>query len=376
MRMALIHDWLTGMRGGEKVLEVMCEIWPDADLFTLLHVPGKLSPAIERLNIRTSFIQRLPKAAEWYRNYLPLMPTAIEQFDLREYDLVLSTSHCVAKGVITQPRTCHISYIHTPMRYVWELFEEYFGPDRVGRMKRAAIGVFANYLRMWDVASADRVDSFIANSHHVARRIAKHYRRDAVVIHPPVDTARFSPGKVDDYYLVVSALAPYKRIDLAVAACARLNRRLLVVGTGQDQERLKKTAGSGVEFLGWQSDEQVVELYRHCRAFLFPGEEDFGITPVEAQASGRPVIAFGKGGALETVRGLDQPDPTGVFFREQTVDGMVAAIREYEDREASFSPERIRQHALGFDREVFRSRLREFVERTYTDYQPRRGLAR
>ncbi len=373
MRVALVHDWLTGMRGGEKVLEVMCELWPAADLYTLLYVPGQLSPAIERMNIRTSFIQHMPRAARWYRNYLPLMPTAIEQFDLREYDLVISSSHCVAKGVITQPRTCHISYIHTPMRYVWELFEEYFGPQRAGRVKRAIIGVFANYLRLWDVASAQRVDSFVANSRHVARRIAKHYHREAQVIYPPVDTARFSPGEAGDYYLVVSALAPYKRIDLAIAACAKMGRRLVVAGSGQDAERLKKAAGPQVEFLGWQSDEQLAGLYRHCRAFLFPGEEDFGITPVEAQASGRPVIAFGKGGALETVCGLDQESPTGVFFGEQTVDSLTAAIREFEERESSFSPDRIREHALRFDREVFRRELQEYVARVYAEYQIDRG---
>jgi glycosyltransferase involved in cell wall biosynthesis len=365
MKVALVHDWLTGMRGGEKVLDEMCAVWPDADLYALLYVPGKLSPAIERRRIVTSFIQRLPKAADWYRNYLPLMPTAIERFDLRGYDLVLSTSHCVAKGVVTPPHVCHISYLHTPMRYVWDLFEDYFSKERVGRWKRLVISFFANYLRAWDVVSAARVDDFVANSAHVARRIAKYYRRSATVIHPPVDTARFSIGKPEDFYLVVSALAPYKRLDLAVQACAQLGRKLKVVGAGQDDRRLREVGGPHVEFLGWQDDAAVTELFRKCRAFLFPGEEDFGITPVEAQASGRPVIAFGKGGALETVRGLDQPQPTGVFFARQTADEVAAAIRTFEENEARFDPTATRQHALAFDRAAFREKIKSHVEATY-----------
>lgn len=371
MKIALVHDWLTGMRGGEKVLEAMCEVWPDADLFTLLHVPGKLSPIIENRRITTSFIQKLPRAAAWYRNYLPLMPTAIEQFNLHGYDLVLSTSHCVAKGVITPPATCHISYLHTPMRYVWDLFDDYFGPGRVGRLKRLAISFFANYLRMWDVASATRVDDFLANSGHVAKRIRKYYRREATVIHPPVDTARFSIGQPENYYLCLSAMAPYKRLDLAVQACAKLGRKLKVVGTGQDADRLRQLGGPTVEFLGWQDDRAIDELYRGCRAFLFPGEEDFGITPLEAQASGRPVIAFAKGGALETVVGLESPQPTGVFFAEQTQAAMEEAILSFEQNQDRFDPEATRRHALGFDREVFRRRIKEHVESVYAKYRGR-----
>jgi len=371
LKIALVHDWLTGMRGGEKVLEAMCEVWPDADLYTLLYLPGKLSPIIEKRRIFTSFINRLPRAAAWYRNYLPLMPYAIEQFDLRGYDLVLSTSHCVAKGVLTPPGTLHLSYLHTPMRYVWDLFEDYFGPDRVGPLKRAIISFFANRLRVWDVASAARVDAFLCNSAYVARRIAKYYRREATVINPPVDTARFAIGAPEDFYLIVSALAPYKRVDLAVQACAKLGRKLKIVGTGQDDARLRKLAGPSVEFLGWQDDAAVADLYRKCRAFLFPGEEDFGITPLEAQASGRPVIAFAKGGALETVRGLDGPNPTGVFFARQTVDDMAQAIRAFEENEARLAPAAIREHALGFDRAVFREKIKAHVEQAYEAF--RRG---
>jgi glycosyltransferase involved in cell wall biosynthesis len=371
VKIALVHDWLTGMRGGEKVLEAMCEVWPEADLYTLLHVRGKLSPIIENRRIVTSFIQRLPKAADWYRNYLPLMPYAIEQFDLRGYDLVLSTSHCVAKGVITPPDTLHVSYLHTPMRYVWDLFEDYFGPARAGRVKRAIIGWFAHRLRIWDVASATRVDDYVCNSAHVARRIAKFYRREATVIHPPVDTARFSIGTPEDFYLVVSALAPYKRIDLAVQACAKLGRKLKVVGTGQDFDRLRQLAGPNIELLGWQDGATLEDLYRRCRAFLFPGEEDFGITPLEAQASGRPVIAFAKGGALETVRGLERDHPTGVFFAEQTADDLARAVQLFEEKETAFAPAKIREHALGFDRAIFREQIKKHVEEAYDAYRAR-----
>ncbi len=369
MKVALVHDWLTGMRGGEKVLEVMCEVWPEADIYTLLHVKGALSPTIEGRRIHTSFIQKLPRAAKWYRNYLPLMPTAIEQFDLRGYDLVLSTSHCVAKGVITAPSTCHVSYLHTPMRYVWDLFEDYFSVQRVGRLKRMVISFFASYLRTWDVASSTRVDQYLCNSSHVAKRIAKYYRRDAVVVHPPVDTQRFTIDEPEDFFLCVSALAPYKRIDLAVQACAKLGRKLKIVGTGQDAQRLKPLAGGHVEFLGWQDDATIDELYRKCRAFIFPGEEDFGITLVEAQASGRPVIAFGKGGALETVRGLDAEHPTGVFFAEQSVDSLVDALKAFEEHEDRFDPLMIQKHAKAFDREVFRRKIKEQVEAAYRRYQ-------
>ena len=377
---ALVHDWLTGMRGGEKVLEAMCEIWPDADVYTLLHIPGKLSPAIEAMNIRTSFIQNLPLAASKYRNYLPLFPTAIEGFDLREYDLVLSTSHCVAKGVITAPHTCHISYLHTPMRYVWDLYDDYFGPQRVRSVvKRALIRLFAGYLRLWDAASANRVDLYLCNSGFVAKRIAKYYRREATVINPPVDVERYRPGdKVGDYYLIVSAMAPYKRLDLAVEAAARKGFKLKVVGIGEDMKVLQSMAGSKVEFLGWRSGEELTKLYRGCKAFLFPGQEDFGITPVESQACGRPVIAYASGGALETVRGVFpgeeiRPDVTGVFFRRQTVESLVEAVEFYEANADSFDPVRLHEHALGFGKDVFKQKIKDFVESEFAKYKGGNG---
>ena len=356
---ALVHDWLTGMRGGEKVLEVFCEMFPDAPLYTLLHIPGSVSPLIERRRIETTFVQQMPRVATKYRNYLPLFPTAIESFNFAGYDLILSSSHCVAKGVIPHPGTTHISYVHTPMRYVYEMYDQYFGPQQMGRLKRCVIPFFANYLRMWDVATTDRVDHYVANSENVRRRIQRHYRRDASVIWAPVDTQRLTLSeKSDDYYLVVSALAPYKRVDLAITAAAKLGRRLVVVGTGPERAALEKLAGPNVKFLGWQSDDQVRDWYAGCRALLFPGEEDFGIVPLEAQACGKPVIAFGRGGALETV--VD--GQTGVFFAEQTADALAAAMTHLEQEPHHFVPGTIREHALKFDRAVFKQRMEAFIK--------------
>ena len=391
MRVALVHDWLTGMRGGEKCLEGFCEIFPDADIYTLLYVPGMLSKTIESHRIHTSFIQRMPRAKKAYRNYLPLFPTAIEQFDLREYDLVLSSSHCVAKGVITEPKTCHFSYIHTPMRYVWEMYHDYFGPDKMGWMRRKIIPMAANYLRLWDVASAGRVDDFIANSRHVANRIMKHYHRQAEVINPPVDTGLFElSDKCEDFFLVVSALTPYKRIDLAIEACNKLGRRLVVVGIGDQMEYLKSIAGPTIEFHGWLSDAEVRDLYQQCRAFIFPQEEDFGITPLEAQSCGKPVIAYGKGGSLETVVGIFAGNDTpigplpeidgseqfmsGIFFKDQTVESLIGAISAFENIEGQFVPERIRQYALRFDRERFKERVSEYLKTRYALFRENIGM--
>ena len=354
--MALVHDWLTGMRGGEKCLEVLCELLPGATLFTLLHRPGSVSPAIERHPIRTSFVQRLPFAATRYRHYLPLFPRAIERFDLRGYRLIVSSSHCVAKGVIPPAGALHLCYCHTPMRYVWDLFDDYFAVERVGWLRHAVIRHFARRLRRWDRATADRVHHFIANSRHVAQRIERCYGRQAEVIYPPVDTAFFAAAeKNDGYFLVVSALAPYKRVDLAVEAFNRLGLRLLIVGSGPEAGRLQARAKKNVEFLGWQSDAQLRHLYAGCRALIFPGVEDFGIVPVEAMASGKPVIAFARGGALETVL----PGVSGLLFPEQTVESLVDAARRFD--EGRFAPQTIRAHALRFDRENYRRRMKQFI---------------
>ncbi len=367
-KVALVHDWLNGMRGGEKCLEVLCEIFPEAHLYTLFHQKGKLSPTIEAMDIRSSWLRRMPMVYGKYRYYLPLMPRAIESLDLRDYDLVFSLSHCVAKGVCPREGAVHLCYCFTPMRYVWDMYEQYFGKGR-GGLAAKVMPFFAGRLRRWDVTASDRVSRFIAISEHVRKRIGRCYSRDADLIYPPVDCEKFHPSsKVGDYYLIVSAFAPYKRIDIAVEAFRRSGRPLKIVGSGQNEADLRAMSADNIEFLGWRPDEELVELYSGCRAFIFPGEEDFGITPLEAQACGRPVIAYGKGGALETVVAPDDFDgrrPTGLFFDEQTSEALNAAIEEFE-REDIFDSQVARENALLFDRAVFKTRIQDYI-RNYLD---------
>ena len=358
------------MRGGERCLEVFSELFPDADLFTLLHVPGSVSPVIEGRRITTSFIQRIPGAAGRYRSLLPLFPFAIERFDLRGYDLVLSSSHCVAKGVRVPNGALHLCYCFTPMRYVWDLYDDYFG-ERASRAVRLLMPPVASALRRWDRATAARVHHFIAISRFVAERISRCYGRQAEVIYPPVDLQRFRLSEeAGDFYLVVSALTPYKRIDLAVEAANRLGIRLVVVGTGQEERRLRALAGGTVEFLGWRSDQEVAELYGRCRALLFPGMEDFGIAPLEAMASGRPVVAFGRGGVQETVVPWEpgNDSATGFFFFEQTVDALMDAIRRFEANAQRLSPKALRAHAEAFDRPLFKERIAACVARRWEEF--------
>ena len=327
MRVALVHDWLTGMRGGEKVLEAFAERFPEAPIYTIVHRPGSVSASIERHPIHTSFVQGLPGGSTSYQRYLPLMPAAIERFDLRGYDLVLSTSHCVAKGARVHPGTLHLCYCHTPMRYVWPAYEEYFGEGRVGAPASWFMPLLASWLRTWDVASLPRVDSFAANSAHVAARIGRWYGRHARVIHPWVDTETFRPpvgSRRAPYDLILSALVPYKRIDVALEAYRDRPEELVIAGTGVERDRLMRFAPRNVRFLGWLRRDETVRLVQGCRFLLFPGEEDFGIVPVEAMACGKPVIALARGGALETVREAE----TGLFFDEPTP----GALREAVDR--------------------------------------------
>lgn len=373
MRVALVHDWLTGMRGGEKVLEVFCELFPEADLFTLIHVPGSVSPVIEGRRIVTSPVNRLPGVGRSYRNFLPLYPWLIERFDLRGYDLVLSSSSCVAKGAKAAPGATHVSYVHSPMRYVWDRYDDYFGPGRAGLLTRAAMSFFRGPLQAWDRTSAERVDVLVANSEFVATRIRRYYGRRAEVIPPPVDTRLFRPTgePPGDEWLAVSAFAPYKRLEVAIRAAEIAGVPLAVVGSGPHEARLRAVAGPRTRFLGWVSDEELVGLYSRCRGLLFPAVEDFGIAPVEAMACGRPVIALGRGGARDSVIGARwEGDPTGatsgatgLFVEEQTPEAFVRAIRVAETDPGAFRPEDCRARAEEFDTEVFRGRIREGVER-------------
>jgi glycosyltransferase involved in cell wall biosynthesis len=360
------------MRGGERCLEVFCELFPTAPLYTLLHVPGSVSPVIEGRRIVTSFIQRLPDAARRYRHYLPLFPAAIRAFDLSGHDLVISLSHCAAKAVRRPPGALHISYCFSPMRYIWDLYDDYFGA-RASRLARWSMPPLAAALRAWD-RRTQGVDGFVAISHHIAERIRRVYGRDADVLHPPVELSRFRPAPAEDFYLVVSALVPYKRVDLAIAAANRLGRRLLVVGTGPEERRLRAQAGPSVEFRGWLPDAEVAELYARCRAVLFPSVEDYGIVPLEAAAAGRPTIALARGGALETMVGLDAgAPPTAVFFHAQTPEALTEAMRLFEAHRDRFRPDELRARAALFDRPIFRDRLREYLNARYSQFATRRA---
>jgi glycosyltransferase involved in cell wall biosynthesis len=350
LRVALVHDWLTGMRGGEKVLDAICELYPDAPLYTLVHVPGTVSERIERRPIHHSFVQALPNPARFYRHYLPLYPLAVELFNLDRYDLVISSSHCAVKSVVTRRGAVHVSYCHSPMRYAWDQFDAYFGPARLGRVRSGLIRPVMRLLARWDRATAVRVDRFLANSQHVAGRISRYYNRGSTIVHPPVDTDFYTPHDrttPPPTFLIVSALVPYKRVDVAIDACRRVGARLNVVGTGPERARLESLAGADVEFLGWQTDEQIRQLYRTSTAVVLPGVEDFGIVPVEAQACGCAVVALNEGGTTETV--ID--GQTGVLVEALTAEafaeGLERVVRLHVD------PAAARTNALRFSRPRF-----------------------
>jgi glycosyltransferase involved in cell wall biosynthesis len=349
------------MRGGERVLEALCELHPDADIFTLCHVRGSVSEAIERHRIETSFVQRLPLASAYYRHYLPLFPLAIEQFDLDPYELVISSSHCAAKAVVPPGRARHVCYCHSPMRYAWDQYEAYFGPDRVGRFAhRWMYRPMMARLARWDAATATRVDRFVANSAHVATRIRRYYNREATIVYPPVDTVFFQPAEIPPgtHFLIVSALVPYKRIELAMEACARVGASLRIIGEGPDRRRLESRAGPKVEFLGRLADGDVRAEYRKALAVILPGEEDFGIVPVEAHACGRPVVALARGGAVETV----VEGENGVLFGEPTAGALVTALERVASRR--FDPVKIRASADRFTRERHLQRMRDVIDET------------
>jgi glycosyltransferase involved in cell wall biosynthesis len=364
-QVALVHDWLTGMRGGEKCLEPLCRRWPQATLYTLIYKPGAVSPTIERLRIRPSVLNSLPGVHRYYRYLLPLMPWAAG-WRIPDAELVVSLSHAVAKSAQAPPGVPHVCYCFTPMRYAWHMKDAYFAsPGRWGRLKAHAIDRLLDRLRAWDRQTARRVTHFVAISHTVRQRIRDCYQREAVVIYPPVDTEFYTPATQarEDFYLVVSALAPYKRFDLAIEACRKLGRKLIVIGSGQHAAKLQALAGPNVTFLGWQSNAVIRDHLRRARALLFPGEEDFGIVPLEAQACGCPVIGYARGGLTETVLPLGEAaEPTGVFFHEQNADALCAAIEQFENETDRFDPRAARRQALRFRKDRFEAELFAYLD--------------
>lgn len=371
-RIAVVHDWLIDYAGAERALAEILRCFPRADLFALIdHMPESERAALGGRRAATTFMQRLPGVASGLGYYLPLMPLAIEQLELTDYDLVISSSHAVAKGVIVSPDALHVSYVYSPMRYAWDQQFNYLRDKNAGSgLKGALLRWTLHRLRIWDHRSAAGVDRFVADSHFVARRILKAYRRDSAVIYPPVDTGLFTPGgEREPYYVTVSRLMPYKRVDLLVEAFARMpGRRLLVIGAGPEYASLRAAATANVEFAGHLPAQAVVSRLQRARAFLFAAVEDFGIAPVEAMACGTPVIALRRGGAAETVAGPESGEPTGAFFEEQSADAVAAAVEDFENRPTPISAEACRRRALGFSAERFRSEFAAFVERAYAEW--------
>jgi len=369
VKLAIVHDGLAtfGGRGGaEWVLTVLKEMFPDAPVYTTVYNKDRMPEYFQQYDIRTSFIQKFPFGKTKYRAYLPFMPTAVEQWDFSGYEVVLSCNHLVAKGIITSPETLHLCYCYTPLRYAWDMYHEYMSPGQQSWLKRVCIPPLLTYMRMWDSLTSDRVDAFIAISQHVARRIRKYYRRESVVIYPPVDTARFTRSEITEpYFLVVSRLEPYKRIDLAIQAFNQLGLPLVVIGDGTEKSKLMPIANQNITFLGRQSDDVVREYLSKCQALIFPGEEDFGITPVEAQASGRPVIAYRGGGALETVT-----EKTGKFFFPKTADALGEVVKSFDAN--WFDSELIQQHAKQFDIAIFRQKMIGIIEEWLSTTKARR----
>jgi len=355
MKVALVHYWLVGMRGGERVLEALCDLYPEADIFTLVCNREAISEKLLRHRITTSFLQKIG-GVRHYQKMLPLMPYALESFDLTGYDLIISVEAGPAKGIIPGPGATHICYCNSPMRYIWDLYPQYRAA--AGPLTRAMMSLTAPSLRQWDVTTSHRVDHFIANSAYVAQRIERYYRRSAHVVHPPVNLPRFAAAaQAGDYYLCAGQITPYKKIEIAVEACSRLGRHLVVIGAGVTPA-LQRLAGPTVEFLGPVDDATMAHHFAHCKALLFPGVEDFGIVPLEVMASGRPVIAFAQGGALETV----VEDSTGLFFNEQSAASLVDAIERFEAADRPVCVETLQAHARSFDTAVFRTRMAELID--------------
>ncbi|WP_299412351.1 glycosyltransferase family 4 protein [uncultured Dialister sp.] len=366
MKIAIVCDWLVTYAGAEKVLEQMLNVFPEADLFAVVDfLPEGQRDFIKNKKVTTTFIQNLPRARKKYRNYLPFMPIAIEQLDLSGYDVVISSSHCVAKGVLTGPDQIHISYVHSPVRYAWDLQHQYLREAGLTHGLKSKIArLIMHYMRIWDTRTSNGVDYFIANSHFIARRIWKCYRREAEVIYPPVDVDKFTfCDKKEDFYLTASRMVPYKKMDLIVEAFSKMpDKQLIVIGQGPDFNKIKKLAGPNVKLMGYQPDFVLQDYMQRAKAFIFAAEEDFGITPVEAQACGTPVIAYGKGGSLETVRGYGEMEkPTGIFFSNQKIQDLVDAVSYFEEISQDITAKDCRENAEKFAISVFRKRFSDFV---------------
>ncbi|MFC1618050.1 glycosyltransferase [Patescibacteria group bacterium] len=363
MKVALVHEHLAQDGGAENVLRIFHEIFPDAPIFTLVFDKKRANPSFSDADVRTSFIQKFPMGVRLYQAALPFMSTAVEKFDLSEFDVVLSSASAFAKGVITTPQTLHVCYCHSPTRYLWSDAHSYYKELRYNKLIKIMIPFALTKLRQWDRIAADRVDNFIANSRYVQRRIEKYYKADSDIIYPPIETEKFKiADKVDDYYFTLGRLVAYKRYDLTIRAFNKLGRPLKIAGDGPELDYLQKIAGPNIEFLGRVSDKDRCELYSKCQAFIFPQEEDFGITPVEAMAAGRPVIAYGQGGALETV----VPGKTGVLFPNQTVASLTNALNNFWPED--YDPQEIRDHALKFSTKRFKKEITNLVENSWQEF--------
>ena len=371
MKIAIVHEWLVTYAGSERVLAEMLKCIPEADLYSLVDfLPECERSFLMGKSVKTSFLQNMPLARKIFRHYLPLMPLAIEQFDLSAYDVVISSSHAVAKGVITGPNQIHICMCYSPIRYAWDMQHQYLSSMNIkNSFKKIVARIFLHYMRLWDVRTASGVDQFIAISKYIKKRIWKVYRRESTVIYPPVDIDRFEiSAEKDDFYITASRFVPYKHIPLIIDAFRQLpDRHLIVIGDGPEFEQCKSTAPENVSLLGWQPTEVIIEKMQRASAFIFAAEEDFGIAPLEAQACGTPVIAFGRGGALETIRGIEFENPTGVFFYEQNADEIVSAIKRFEKMKTEISPEACRKNAEKFSSQVFQNEFKKFIYSTLAE---------
>jgi glycosyltransferase involved in cell wall biosynthesis len=370
MKIAIVHDWFVTYAGAEKVVEQMLDVFPEADLFSVVDHLGENREFIKNKEVKTTFIQKLPFSKKKYRNYLPLMPLAIEQLDLSQYDVILSSSHAVAKGVLTGPDQVHISYVHSPIRYAWDLQHQYLRESKLDKgIKGLITKSILHKVRNWDYRTANGVDYFIGNSNFIGRRIWKVYRRESEVIYPPVDISAFTlHEQKEDFYLTASRMVPYKKIDLIVEAFANMpDKKLVVIGDGPDFAKVKAKAKGNIQILGYQSFEVLKDYMQRAKGFVFAAEEDFGITPVEAQACGTPVITYGKGGATETVLDLNHEKPTGLFFKEQTVESIIEKINEFEQSYDKFIPSNCRENAIRFSPERFRKEIKSIVEEKYKE---------